>query len=97
MMSLIHYVCPQCTAVNRVESSRLTESPKCGKCHQGLMTHLIPYLKYKQRKSFVSSDTGLDTACLIMLARFHAIAVDPNKLPTNLKKQANCLAQPKFY
>ena len=26
------FVCPKCTAVNRVPDSRLTESPVCGKC-----------------------------------------------------------------
>jgi thioredoxin 2 len=37
-MSLIHYVCPQCTAVNRLESTRLADAPNCGKCHQSLIT-----------------------------------------------------------
>jgi len=37
-MSLIHYVCPQCTAVNRLESIRLADAPNCGKCHQSLIT-----------------------------------------------------------
>jgi thioredoxin 2 len=33
-----HIVCPHCNAVNRVTSARLTEAPRCGKCHQPLFT-----------------------------------------------------------
>lgn len=32
MSELIHLVCPECAAVNRVPQSRLSDSPKCGKC-----------------------------------------------------------------
>jgi thioredoxin 2 len=32
----MHIVCPQCDAINRIPSGRLTEAPKCGKCHQPL-------------------------------------------------------------
>lgn len=28
-----HIVCPGCHAVNRIPAQRLTEKPKCGKCH----------------------------------------------------------------
>jgi len=34
----IHIVCPHCQAINRVPPARLTEQPKCGKCHQALFT-----------------------------------------------------------
>lgn len=37
-MTNIHYVCPHCEAVNRFDRQRLTEQPKCGKCHQLLLT-----------------------------------------------------------
>lgn len=33
-----HIVCPHCNAVNRIPASRLTDNPKCGKCHQPLFT-----------------------------------------------------------
>jgi thioredoxin 2 len=36
MSSLIHVVCPQCDAVNRIPAERLGESPNCGKCHEPL-------------------------------------------------------------
>jgi thioredoxin 2 len=31
------FVCPNCTAVNRVPDSRLSESPVCGKCNTALL------------------------------------------------------------
>jgi len=31
-----HIVCPQCGAINSVPASRLSESPRCGKCHDTL-------------------------------------------------------------
>ena len=33
-----HITCPHCNSVNRVESSRLADGPKCGKCKQPLFT-----------------------------------------------------------
>jgi len=32
MQGTLEIVCPQCTAVNRVQSARVNERPKCGKC-----------------------------------------------------------------
>ncbi|SFL74724.1 thioredoxin TrxC [Nitrosomonas communis] len=32
----MHIVCPQCDAINRIPSVRLSEAPKCGRCHQPL-------------------------------------------------------------
>lgn len=29
-----HIVCPQCNAINRLPAERLSERPKCGKCHE---------------------------------------------------------------
>jgi len=34
MSDLLHLVCPQCQAVNRVPITRLSQHPNCGKCHQ---------------------------------------------------------------
>ena len=33
---LIHIVCPQCDAVNRLAPARLADNPACGKCAQPL-------------------------------------------------------------
>jgi len=36
MSDSLHIVCPDCTATNRIPTSRLSESPSCGKCHKPL-------------------------------------------------------------
>jgi thioredoxin 2 len=36
MQDTLEIVCPQCSAVNRVQSVRLNERPKCGKCKEDL-------------------------------------------------------------
>ncbi|HFD11360.1 MAG TPA: thioredoxin TrxC [Crenotrichaceae bacterium] len=36
MSELVYIVCPHCLSVNRIESTRLGDKPKCGKCHQAL-------------------------------------------------------------
>jgi len=36
MPESLHIVCPKCDAVNRIPKARLTEIPKCGKCHKPL-------------------------------------------------------------
>ena len=38
MSETLHIVCPDCSAVNRIPSTRLNQHPKCGKCHQPLFT-----------------------------------------------------------
>jgi len=36
MSDTLHLACPHCTAVNRLNSERLRDGPKCGQCHQPL-------------------------------------------------------------
>ena len=38
MSEKIKLVCPHCQALNQLPQTRLTESPKCGKCQQHLLT-----------------------------------------------------------
>ena len=38
MSESFHIVCPHCSAVNRIASTRLAEKPKCGKCHGALFS-----------------------------------------------------------
>ena len=38
MADSMHVVCPNCDAVNRLASERLTARPKCGKCHELLFS-----------------------------------------------------------
>lgn len=34
----VHLVCPHCQAINRLPTTRLSEQPRCGQCHQPLFT-----------------------------------------------------------
>ena len=36
MSEILHIVCPHCSSVNRIPQSRLSDQPKCGKCHNPL-------------------------------------------------------------
>ena len=36
MSDQLHIVCPHCQGVNRIPQVRLGDSPRCGKCKQGL-------------------------------------------------------------
>jgi thioredoxin 2 len=36
MEASLHVVCPHCDATNRLPHERLSEAPRCGKCHQAL-------------------------------------------------------------
>ena len=36
MADTSHIVCPQCSAINRIATTRLDENPKCGKCRHAL-------------------------------------------------------------
>ncbi len=38
MSESLHLVCPNCQAVNRVPSTRLSQQPICGKCHQPIFS-----------------------------------------------------------
>ncbi len=38
MSESLHLVCPNCQAVNRVPSTRLSQQPNCGKCHQPIFS-----------------------------------------------------------
>lgn len=38
MSTVKHVVCPHCNNINRVPAARLADGPKCGICHQALLT-----------------------------------------------------------
>ena len=38
MTEATHVVCPDCSGVNRIPTSRLGEAPRCGNCHEPLFT-----------------------------------------------------------
>jgi thioredoxin 2 len=45
MSDSLHITCPQCNAVNRVQSARLNERPICGQCKQALFSGKLLELK----------------------------------------------------
>lgn len=38
MGEVLHILCPNCDATNRIAAARLRENPKCGQCHRALFT-----------------------------------------------------------
>lgn len=38
MSDFLHIVCPECLATNRLSASRLSQAPKCGRCHAVLFS-----------------------------------------------------------
>lgn len=36
MSESLHIVCPLCDTVNRIPAARLSDGPKCGRCHRSL-------------------------------------------------------------
>ncbi|MBK8162274.1 MAG: thioredoxin TrxC [Gammaproteobacteria bacterium] len=60
MNELLHVVCPQCAAVNRVPGARLGEGPNCGACHQPLFTgHPLTLTSANFHKHASTSDVPL--------------------------------------
>lgn len=57
MADTLHVVCPHCAATNRIPAARLTETPKCGQCHQALFTgHPVELTAATFRPSIERSD-----------------------------------------
>ena len=52
-----HIVCPHCSAVNRIPTARLGDSPNCGKCKKALFTgHPIELTNQNFAKFIAKSD-----------------------------------------
>jgi len=57
MKESLHIVCPHCDAVNRVPSMRMSENPKCGKCHKPMFTaHPVELDSARFAKQISSND-----------------------------------------
>ena len=50
----MNLVCPQCTRVNRVPESRMSEDPKCGSCHAQLLDGKPTVLSIASFDTFVA-------------------------------------------
>lgn len=56
MSELLHIVCAECGATNRVPPARLDEDPRCGKCHQPLLNGSPVELTDQSFDKFVRSN-----------------------------------------
>jgi len=57
MNDKVHIVCPHCTAVNRIPTTRLGDHPNCGKCKKPLFTgHPVELTDQNFAKFIAKSD-----------------------------------------
>jgi len=58
MSDALHIVCPECAAINRIPSQRLTEHPKCGKCRKPVFSaHPVELNSTNFQKHISRNDT----------------------------------------
>lgn len=92
-------VCPSCLAKNRVPEDKLTESPACGQCHQGLVP-LAPIELNEQNFSQFISNSDLPVfidlwaewcgPCKMMAPHFANVAkLYPNVVFAKIDTEAN--------
>ena len=54
MESKLNFVCPDCSAVNRVPVKRVSDAPVCAKCKTGLIPNHPVELTDKTFEKFIS-------------------------------------------
>ena len=62
MADAVHVACPHCDSVNRIPAERLTEAPRCGRCHDALFTGAPTSL---DEKRFALHLSGSDLPILV--------------------------------